>query len=339
MKMLAAILVEQNKPLVVDDISLQTRLDVGQVLVKINYSGICGSQIGEIQGIKGPDKYLPHLLGHEAFGSVLEIGPGVRSVSKDDKVVLHWRKGRGIDASPAVYEWNGRKVNSGQITTFSEMSVISENRLTKIHSSLDPRGLSLLGCAVTTGFGVICNNAKLKIGESLVVLGVGGVGLNIVEAGKLAGAHPIISIDINQERLNFSKRFGADYTISSISKSWIDEVRGLLPKADVVVDCTGIKEIIEAGYELTNSRMILVGVPKENISINSLPLHLGKKLIGSHGGESDPTVDIPRLETLATAGKINLEELVTEEVELKNIQSAIDKMIAGKVVGRCVVRC
>ena len=99
-KMKAAILVEQNKSLIIDEVELPQNLDVGQVLVKIHYSGICGSQLGEIDGAKGEDKFLPHLLGHEGSGVVMAIGPGVRQVKTGDKVVLHWRKSLGIEATP-----------------------------------------------------------------------------------------------------------------------------------------------------------------------------------------------------------------------------------------------
>ena len=101
----AAILVKQNQPLVIDEISFEDVLDVGQVLVKLDYSGICGSQLGEISGVKGPDPYLPHLLGHEGSGTVVETGPGVRTVTTGDRVVLHWKKGLGIEGSPPKYKW------------------------------------------------------------------------------------------------------------------------------------------------------------------------------------------------------------------------------------------
>src|SRR5258705_4491669 len=111
--MKAAILMEIKKPLVVAEVELPETLDVGQVLVKVHCSGICGSQLGEIDGAKGVDRFLPHLLGHEGSGTVVEVGPAVRHVKAGDKVVLHWRKGLGIEASPPQYQWNGKVVNAG----------------------------------------------------------------------------------------------------------------------------------------------------------------------------------------------------------------------------------
>src|SRR2546426_4088147 len=144
MKTRAAILVENNKPLVVDEIELPV-LGVGQVLVKIGVSGICGAQLGEIAAVKGPDKFLPHLLGHEGGGIVEEVGPGVTHVKPGDRVCLHWRKGTGIHAQPAKYNWRGKTVNSGWVTTFSDHSVVSENRVTPADASFEIA--ALMGCA------------------------------------------------------------------------------------------------------------------------------------------------------------------------------------------------
>src|SRR5262245_60888203 len=136
MKTAAAILVEQRKPLVVDEVEIPP-LGYGQVLVNVKASRICGSQLGEIDGVKGPDRWLPHLLGHEGGGVVLEVGPEVRHVRQGDRVVLHWRPGRGIESRPPSYGWNGKTVNAGFVTTFNPLAVISENRLTVVEPDID----------------------------------------------------------------------------------------------------------------------------------------------------------------------------------------------------------
>jgi hypothetical protein len=142
-------------------------LECGQVLVQIHQTGICGAQINEIAGTKGPDKFLPHLLGHEGGGIVLKTGPGVTHVREADHVVLHWRKGAGIHARPAKYQWDGRTVNSGWVTTFNECAIVSENRLTPIPKSVPFDIAALMGCAVTTALGLINNLAQLKIGAQM----------------------------------------------------------------------------------------------------------------------------------------------------------------------------
>src|SRR5436309_5977351 len=123
--MKAAMLVENNKPLIVAQLGMPATLSFGQVHVRIHFSGICGAQINEIEGAKGPDKFLPHLLGHEGSATVLDAGPGVKTVKKGDRVVMHWRPSDGLQAEPASYQWNSRKVNAGWVTTFQNEAVVS----------------------------------------------------------------------------------------------------------------------------------------------------------------------------------------------------------------------
>ena len=215
---LAAILIKLHAPLVVDEINLPTKLSFGQVLVKILYSTICGSQLNEIDGVKGPDRFLPHLLGHEASGEVVAVGEGVTRVKRGDKVVLHWRKASGLEAISPVYTWKNKVVNAGKVTTFQEYAIVSENRLTKISPTFDMKLAALLGCAVTTAMGVINNDAKVKIGESLVCIGVGGVGLNIIQGASLVCAFPIVAVDIVDWKLKLAQKFGATHVLNSKEK-------------------------------------------------------------------------------------------------------------------------
>ena len=341
-KMKAAVLVELHKPLEIIELDLPDNLGVGQVLVKVLFSGICGSQLGEIDGVKGDDKFLPHLMGHEGSGIVMEVGPGVSEVTSGDLVVLHWRKGLGIESSPPSYKWNGRKVNAGWITTFSEYTIVSENRLTKIPVESDPKVVALFGCAVTTGFGVVTNNAALKIGESVVIFGSGGVGLNIVQASALSSAYPIIAIDLHDNKLKLAERMGATHLINAKERDARQAIIEICPTGvDVFIDNTGKPSIIEMGYEIVKpkGRVILVGVPKigQNTSIYSLSMHFGKKMIGSHGGEAVPHEDIPRYLKLYQSGRILLDELITHEFNLDDINAAINGIRSGEVTGRCVI--
>lgn len=341
--MKAAILTELMTPLVIGEIQLPDSLDVGQVLVKIHYSGICGSQLGEIDGAKGEDKYLPHLLGHEGSGTVRECGPGVRHVKPGDKVVLHWRKGLGIESPTPVYAWQGRKVNAGWVTTFNEYAIVSENRLTSIPEDSDMAVAALFGCAVTTGFGVVANNAKLRIGESVAVYGAGGVGLNIVQGASLAGAYPIIAIDLHANRLALAQVMGATHCINAAEQDAEVAIRKIAGAQglDCFIDNTGNPAIIELGYRLTKpqGRVTLVGVPRKgnDISLYTLPLHFGKVLSGSHGGETMPHEDIPRYHSLYRAGRIKLRELLTNSYGLADINQAIADMKSGRASGRCLI--
>jgi len=340
----AAILVEQNSPLIIDTVDIPEKLDVGQVLVKLHVSGICGSQLGEISGIKGPDRFLPHLMGHEGSATVLEIGPGVKTVSKGDFVVLHWRKGTGIQSDPPIYKWRGKRLNAGWVTTFNTHAVISENRCTAIPKEIDFDIAALFGCAVTTGFGVVENNAKIKFGESVVVYGSGGIGLNIIQAASLSSAWPIIAVDLIDSRLELARKFGATHLINSSKLDSEKEISDLLDgpgNLDVFIDNTGLPKFIELGYKLTHSkgRVILVGVPKKgsDISLHSLPLHFGKILLGSHGGDGSPEIDIPRYLNLYKQGLINFDGLISSRYRLSQVNDAIRSIKNGISSGRVMI--
>jgi S-(hydroxymethyl)glutathione dehydrogenase/alcohol dehydrogenase len=342
--MTAAILVEQHRPLVVAELDLPEKLDVGQVLVRVYYSGICGSQLGEIDGAKGPDRFLPHLLGHEGSGVVVAVGPGVRHVRPDDRVVLHWRKGLGIESLPPSYGWEGRQVNAGWVTSFNNWAVVSENRLTTIPADFDMEVAALFGCAVTTGFGVVVNNAQVKIGDSVVVYGAGGVGLNIVQAAALSSAYPVIAVDLYDGRLALAHTMGATHLINARSEDAEARIREIMQGAgpDVFIDNTGNPGIIQLGYRMVHAqgRVILVGVPKQGneISLYSLPLHFGKTITGSYGGEAIPQNDIPRYQSLYRHGRLRLRDLITRSFSLADINIAISAMRDGSIAGRCLVK-
>lgn len=341
---LAAILTKLYAPLIVDEIDLPEKLTFGQVLVKVLFSTICGSQLNEMDGVKGPDKFLPHLLGHEASGLVMAVGEGVTRVKMGDRAVLHWRKASGLEANSAVYRWGKRKVNAGKVTTFQKYAVISENRLTKIPYSFDAKIAPLLGCAVTTALGVINNDAAVKIGQSLVCFGVGGVGLNVIQGARLVSAYPIVAVDIFDEKLRIAKKLGASHAINTKKvNNVLQAIFEIVGRngADVVIDTTGNTRVIELCYALShpNGKTILVGVPKagENVSIYTLPLHFNRILKGSHGGSSVPDIDILRYVRLIEHDIVSLKGIITHEYPLSKINDAIGKMRTGNT-GRILIR-
>jgi len=338
----AAILAQSREPLVVDEIALPETLGVGQVLVKVLYSTICGAQLNEIAAAKGPDKFLPHLLGHEASAQVIEIGLGVTTVKLGDTVVLHWRPSQGIQCQPPAYQWHGKKLNAGWVTTFSDYAVVSENRMTVIPSDYNLRDAPLLGCAVTTAAGVINNDANVKIGESVVIFGVGGVGLNVVQFAELAGANPIVAVDLVDAKLGMAKSRGATHCLNGNAVSDMDaEIRKIVGAKgpDKVIETTGAKSVIELAYNLTHAdgTCVLVGVPSEKVSIYTLPIHFNKVLTGSHGGDAMPHIDIPRLIRLIEAGRLSFEGLITHEFPLDDINAALDVVRSGSA-GRVLLR-
>lgn len=332
--MKAAILTELRKPLVVADLSLPA-LDVGQVLVRLHYAAICGAQLNEIDGAKGPDKYLPHLLGHEGVGTVEAIGPAVTTKAVGDRVILHWRPSEGIAAKGPVYDWNGTPVNAGPMACFAEQCIVSENRLTLLPDGIDEKVAPLFGCALTTAYGVVTRDADVKPGQSVLVFGAGGVGLSVVQMAALVSAYPIAVVDTVPWKLTVAQECGARLV------AWKQEQIDALPLFDVVVETTGRSAVIEKAYRSTkpHGRTILVGVPRHDdpITIHSLPLHFGKVLTGSHGGDSKPHEDIPKLAALVRAGKLNLDGLVTHEFPLDDINDAIALVLSGEA-GRVLLR-
>ena len=341
--MKAAVLVETNQPLVLAELQMPDLLSYGQVHVDLHYSGICGSQINEIEGAKGTDKFLPHLLGHEGSGIVKRIGPGVKTVEAGDHVVLHWRPSSGLQAEPAKYLWDGKAVNAGWVTTFNDEAIISENRLTVIPKEFDLRLAPLFGCAVTTAVGVINNDAQLKIGQSIVIFGIGGVGLNIAQAAQMVSGNPIIGVDIVDSKIEKAQNWGINYGFNSASTPDLKKqiLRLVGPGgADVVVDTTGRPRVIELAYELTHAdgRTILVGVPRkgDNVNIYTLPLHFKKILTGSHGGSAVPDLEIPRLIRLVNQGRMKLDGMFTHEFPLAKINDAIAALRSAEA-GRVLI--
>lgn len=337
MKTKAAILVEQKKDLVVDEIEIP-KLEHGKVLVEIKSTRICGSQLGEIDGVKGPDHYLPHLLGHEAGGIVREVGPLVTRVKEGEHVVCHWRPAPGISGPCPTYEWNGSAVNAGHITTFSEYAVISESRLTPIDAKYGHDVSALMADTITTGFGIISNDAKVRIGQSVCVIGIGGIGLGAVLGAKLAGAHPIIAVDLFGHKLDLAKKHGATHCINSKEikiKDAISEIIGR-PEVEVMIEGTGNPEVIEKAYELTSEQgtCVLFGVMRfdQKVSLNTLPLHFGRTLTGSEGGQSQPHLDIPHYLRMMDDGVFDLDEFVSHRCKLEDVNSAISRMRSGESI-------
>ena len=340
--MKAAILNESSKPLIVSNVDLPEKLEFGQVLVKVYYSGICGAQINEIDAVKGPDKFLPHLLGHEGSGIVQDIGPGVTTIKKNDHVVLHWRKSSGIQSPTPIYNWNKKKVNAGWVTTFNEYAVISENRLTAIPKDFDLKIAALFGCAITSGYGAVNNDAKVKIGQSVLIYGMGGMGLSIADACSLVSANPIVGIDLHQNKLELSKQFGVTETIINDNS---EQVKNKIHKIfgekgpEVVFETTGNSKLMENAYEMTpnNGKTVFVGVPNDKISIYSLPLAFDKKIEVSHGGDSIPDKEIPRYINLSRDKGIDFSKFITHEFNLDDINEALKLFRSGKA-GRIILK-
>ena len=337
--MLAAILNKQNEDLIIDEIE-NLPLEAGQVLVQVESSSVCGRQIGEFTGAKGPDRFLPHLLGHEGCGIVEDVGAGVKTVKKGDKVVMHWRKGSGIESSFPMFKFRDRLIGGGLVTTLSEKSVVSENRVTKVDSSVPSDVAALLGCAATTGLGIISREAQVTMGEGVMVFGSGGVGLSVIQGAKLASAFPIIAVDVSKQKLDKAKELGATHCYNNSS-----ELESDIPSAPhVIVETTGRAEVIEQAYKIVASggRIILVGQPhiEQALILNSFASHFkGITVKDSEGGLTNPSVDIPRYINLYQNGLLKLDSLITNRYALQDINQVFSDMRNGAILGKSIIDC
>jgi Zn-dependent alcohol dehydrogenase len=333
----AAILFESGKPLKIQTIDLPNKLYDNQILVELITSGICGAQINEIDAAKGPDRFLPHLLGHEGYGQVVEVGPKVSKVSKSDLVILHWRPSSGDQSIAPLYGWGGRVLNAGWVTTFNRHAVVSENRITKIPRGYDENFLPLLGCALTTALGVLKNEAKITTEDHVLILGLGGVGNAVLQFSRMLGAKQITVVDIDEKKRELALESGANFFIVHKSKSEtlliLEKIFNQSEKPSVAIETSGQVDAIEISYESTgdHSRIILVGVPAfgQKASFYTLPLHLGKTLSGSKGGSSKPSEDIPEILGMVNSNLLNTDYFPTQTYQFLDINHAIEDLRKG----------
>lgn len=342
-KVQAAILYLLNAPLQIREIDLPEKLEEGQLLVRLAASGLCHTQLLEIQGKRGADPFLPRTLGHEGAGIVEEVGPGVTKVRPGDHVVLSWIKGTGINAAPPSYQLNGKKLNAGPLTTFLERTITSENRVIPIRREIALDKAALLGCAIPTGVGVCFNTAQLFKGSTIAVFGAGGgIGLNVIQGARLRECSMIIAIDIDDQKLETAKSFGASHLINAKRENPVTRIMELTHQegADVAVEAAGRKETMEQAYESarrTKGLAVLIGnLPhKMKICIDPFEMILGKKIIGSWGGETKTDTDIPRYVDYYLDGKLKIDELIAQRFKLTQINeafSALDKGVAGRIL-------
>ncbi len=344
MQTLAAVLDKINHPLSIEELIIPD-LKQGQVLVKIAYSGICHSQLNEIRGLKGEDKFLPHTLGHEGSGIVMEVGPKVQKVKGGDHVVLTWIKGSGLDIPATQYRrLDASIVNSGAISTFMEYAVISENRLVPIAKEMPLKEAALFGCAISTGAGIVFNTLQAKAQDTIAIFGVGGIGMSAVIAAKTLDCRQIIAVDIDPYKLDFSLKIGATHVVNVAKQDPISAIMNLTggQGVDYAIEAAGLKETMEKAFSAIRSNggtLVIAGnlAHKEKISLDPFDLIKGKKIIGTWGGDSCPDRDIPRYVELFWAGKLKMGDLITSCFCLNDINSALEVFKSGRNVIRVLI--
>jgi S-(hydroxymethyl)glutathione dehydrogenase/alcohol dehydrogenase len=340
----AAVLRELSQPLVPLVLEVPA-LRPGQVLVDLAYSGVCHSQLNEARGRKGPDRYLPHTLGHEGSGVVRAVGADVSKVGPGDHVVVSWIKGRGMDVPGCVYASDRGPINSGPVSTFMGTTVTCESRVVRIPERMPLREAALLGCAIPTGHGMVLHMADLRAGQSLAVFGAGGIGLSAVLAARYRKAGVIVAVDVVDRKLDEARRLGATHLVNAARVEPISAIRELTQGlgVDVSIESAGRRETMEAAFGAVRDGgglcIVCGNLPQgERIALDPFDLIRGKRIVGSWGGGTDPDRDIPRYAEMFLAGELDLESLVTREYGLAEINRALSDLEEGRLA-RALIHC
>ncbi len=331
----AAILKKTGQPLSIENL-IVPKLQYGQVLIKIFYSGVCRSQLMEVNGQRGEDNFLPHLLGHEGVGQVVETGPGVTKVNIGDDVIVGWLKGEGIDApTPIYFNENGTKINAGAVTTFSQLTVVSENRVYLKPTELEQEISVLFGCSLLTGAGLVFNELTPKKNDSILVLGLGGVGLAALISLVALNPDKLIVADNSVEKRVIAREIGAKAVLDSTSYDFIEQVRKISGGGvDIAYECAGSTESIETAFECLKARggrLIFASHPSSGKKIILDPFDLinGKSIQGSWGGNSKPDRDIPKFTKILKNQLKDLHKILGKKYSLEEINIALEDLSKG----------
>ena len=352
----AAIYVESGKPMVIDDIDLP---DPGpsHVLVRQYATGVCHSQLHELDR---PNPTLPLVLGHESTGVVVAKGSGVSHVKEGDNVMVTWVQRNPVSGPrpvPAKVTYRGDDVKYGAPAavgtfTWARDIVVDEQMVVPLDNSVPTDATAPVGCAVMTGVGAAINAAQVRPGNSVAIFGVGGVGLSVVAGCAIAGAYPIIVVDLADEKLEFARQFGATHGINARNEDPVAKIRemmggGLQAGVDFAFDAIGRKETMENVLMAARARRpgereggnaVVVGVPHGDPATPAMGMLFGGKVYrGAPGGCSIPDRDFPMMIRWYQEGRLPLDKLVTRRYKLEQINEACAELRAGRIEGRAIV--
>ena len=334
--MRAAYLNKLNAPLKISNNIKFKDLEYGQVLVKNYFTGVCKSQIYEIYNGRNNKKHIPHLLGHEATGIVVDKHSSVKKVKKGDRVILTWLKCNGIQSKNPKYFDKLKKINSGSVTTFSNFSIVSENRLLKLPKDISLRKGVILGCAFPTGSGMILSNITSSKNKRIAFIGLGGVGVSALLTGLNFVFKEVYGFDVRKNRLNFLKKLiKSERKINYLlfDKSTSNKFKDYF---DYVIETSGSTKGIENGFNIlkSNGKMIFASHPSKGKKIKLDPFDLirGKKIIGSWGGDFDYEKNCMKIFKIFRGIK-NFDKLFQEKTyDFNQINYAIKDFKNGKVL-------
>ena len=346
-----------------EPVSLETILvpdpGPGEALVAVQACGVCHTDLHYREG--GISDDFPFLLGHEAAGVVEAVGDGVTEVAPGDFVVLNWRAVCGEcracrrgkpwycfathNATQKMTLADGTELSPALgIGAFADKTLVAAGQCTKVDPAASPQVAGLLGCGVMAGIGAAINTGNVGRGDSVAVIGCGGVGDAAIEGSRLAGASPIIAVDVDDRKLELARRFGATHTINSSKEDPVERIRELTGGngADVVIEAVGLPATYEQAFYARDlaGTVVLVGVPRPDMRID-LPLldvfGRGGALKSSWYGDCLPTRDFPMLIDLHLQGRVDLEGFVSETIGLDGVEEAFHKMEAGEVLRSVVL--
>ncbi|MEI6689827.1 MAG: Zn-dependent alcohol dehydrogenase [Thermoleophilia bacterium] len=358
--MKAAVCRAFNEPLVIEELTLEAP-QAGELVVDVKACAICHSDITYIDG--GWGGALPALYGHEAAGIVSAVGPETPGVQVGDHVVVTLIRACGqcfycsrgdrvmcettlpLSTREPIKDASGAPVaQMMNVGSFAEQVLVHHSQIAVMPKDVSFSVASLLGCGVITGVGAAINTTKIKPGESVVVIGTGGVGLNCIQGAALSGANPLIAVDVNDAKLEASKEFGATHGINSKTQDVAAEVKALTNgrMADHVLVSVGVGPAIEQGIGLMGkgAETVIVGMPPSGVTTTFDPSWIAadsQRIIGSKMGSAQTPADIPQLVGLYRGGRLKLDELVTKEYPLEEINEAIAAVKRGEALRNVVV--
>ena len=369
MKTRAAVAFEKGKPLEIVEVDLAGP-KAGEVLVEVKATGICHTDEFTLSGAD-PEGLFPAILGHEGAGVVVDIGPGVTSVAKGDHVIplytpecrtcpsclsrktnlctkIRATQGQGMmPDGTSRFSLDGKPIHHYMgCSTFSNYTVLPEIAVANVRKDAPFDKICYIGCGVTTGIGAVINTAKVEIGATAIVFGLGGIGLNVIQGLKLAGADMIIGVDLNNDKKAWGEKFGMTHFVNpkeaggdlvahlvNMTKRGADQIGG----ADYTFDCTGNVEVMRAALESSHrgwGQSIIIGVAGAGQEIKTRPFQLvtGRTWKGTAFGGARGRSDVPRIVDWYMDGKIDIASLITHTMPLADINRAFDLMHAGESI-------
>jgi S-(hydroxymethyl)glutathione dehydrogenase/alcohol dehydrogenase len=374
MKSRAAVAFEAKKPLEIVEVDLEGP-KAGEVLVEVKATGICHTDEFTLSGAD-PEGLFPAILGHEGAGVVVDVGPGVKSLKKGDHVIplytpecrecpsclsrktnlctaIRATQGQGVmPDGTSRFSYLGKKIHHYMgCSTFSNYTVLPEIALAKVNEKAPFDKICYIGCGVTTGIGAVINTAKVEAGATAVVFGLGGIGLNVIQGLKLAGADMIIGVDVNIGKKEWGERFGMTHFVNpsdiqgdlvphlvNMTKRGADQIGG----ADYTFDCTGNVKVMRMALEAAHrgwGQSIIIGVAGAGQEISTRPFQLvtGRVWKGTAFGGARGRTDVPKIVDWYMGGKIQIDPMITHTMPLEDINKAFDLMHAGKSIRSVVV--